>query len=98
MVWNQYVDEANVTADEFDNGIGRDFFDGDYEDEPPPSPMSLDDWTCWYSRDLMNMWMSLRQYREDASISNFVMPYASYSDFVEFCYYHSDGHANSYPS
>lgn len=98
MVWNQYVDDANATVDEFNNGNVGDFFDGDQEDEPPPTQMSLDEWICWFSRDLMNMWMSLRQYREDASVSSYIMPYATYSDFCEFCYQMSDGTANSYPS
>ena len=98
MVWNQYVDEANGATDEFNNGDVGDFFDGDDEVEPPPHQMSLEEWTDWFSRDLMNMWMSLRQYTTDASISSYVMNYASYSDFVEFCYNMSHGYANSMPS
>jgi len=92
MVWNQYVDEANGHADEYE------CLDGEEEVEPPPSRMSIHDWETWFSRDLMNMWMSLRQYREDAGVSNFIMKDATYSDFIEFCYHFSHGYANSRPS
>ena len=98
MVWNQYVDEANGPIDEFNDGNVGDFFDGDEEVEPPPSRMSIENWEEWFSRDLMNMWMSLRQYREDANVSNYIMNGCSYSEFVEFCYAFSHGYANSYPS
>ena len=91
MVWNQYVEDANSLPNEMD-------YDDEYEEELPPSPMELEDWITWYSRDLMNMWFSLRQYREDSGISNYVMNFVSYSDFCEFCYRNSDGTRNSYPS
>jgi len=98
MVWNQYVDEANGPTEEFNDGNVGDFFDGDDEVVPPPSRMSIEEWEEWFSRDLMNMWMSLRQYREDASVSNYIMNDASYTAFVEFAYQFSHGYANSFPS
>ena len=94
MVWSQYVEDANAPAEEC---VG-DYFDGDQEIEFPPCKMDIDDWTTWFSNDLMKMWMSLRQYREDASISNYIMPYATYSDFCDFCYQMSHGYLNSHPS
>jgi hypothetical protein len=66
--------------------------------EGQPVIMNIEDWEVWYSRDLMNMWFSLRSYTSDAGVSNFVMPFATYSKFVEFCYANSDGMRNSYPS
>ena len=99
MVWQQYVDEANEPVNEFYNGCDAcDFFDGDQEEELPPTRLHIEDWIAWYSSDLMNMWMSLRQYCSDASISNFVLHDASFNAFCEFCYRHSDGIRNSYPS
>ena len=97
MVWNQYVDEANAPIEEFYNGcVPMD--DGDEDEYEPPYIMDLPEWIEWYSRDLMNMWFSLKEYRESSGISNFVMPFATYSSFCEFCYRSSDGMRNSYPS
>jgi hypothetical protein len=100
MVWQQYVDDANEPENEFYNGGGDDcdFFDGDQEEELPPTRMHIEDWITWYSGDLMNMWMSLRQYLSDASISSFILPSATFHEFCEFCYRYSDGTRNSYPS
>ena len=98
MVWQQYVDDANEPANEFYNGDDGDYFDGDQEEMLPPTRMHIEDWVAWYSSDLMNMWMSLRQYTSDASISNYILPNATYGDFCLFCYQHSDGTRNSYPS
>ena len=92
MVWSEYVEYTNDHHyDEMD-------YDDEQEDVLPPSPMEIEDWTTWYSGDLMNMWFSLKQYRDDVGISNYVMTYASYTDFCEFCYNKSDGTRNSYPS
>lgn len=97
MVWSHYVEEANEAAEEFVKH-GDDFFE-DYEEEyVPPVIMNIEDWEVWYSRDLMNMWFSLRSYTDDSGVSNFVMPFATYTKFVEFCYANSDGMRNSYPS
>jgi hypothetical protein len=98
MVWSHYVEEANEAADEFVKN-GDDFFDAqDDEEYAPPIIMNIEDWETWYSRDLMNMWFSLKTYTEDSGVSNFVMPFATYTKFVEFCYGNSDGMRNSYPS
>ena len=91
MVWSQYVEDANDPSEEMD-------YESDYEDPLPPSPMEIEDWVTWYSGDLLNMWFSLKQYREDAGIHNYVMSHATYTDFCEFCYRCSDGTRNSYPS
>ena len=93
MVWQEYVEQA-------DDNVISDYQDDLQEDEEniPPYYMDIEDWTVWYSRDLMNMWFSLRSYTDDAGISNFVMPFATYTAFCEFCYRNSDGSRNSYPS
>ena len=97
MVWSHYVEEANEATEEFVKN-GDDFFDEDHDEYVAPVFMNIEDWTTWYSRDLMNMWFSLKSYTEDAGIDNFVMPFATYTKFVEFCYKNSDGMRNSYPS
>jgi hypothetical protein len=96
MVWSHYLEEANEAADESVK-YGDDFFE-ETEEYAPPIIMNIEDWETWYSRDLMNMWFSLRSYTDDAGVSNFVMPFATYNKFVEFCYANSDGTRNSYPS
>ncbi len=46
----------------------------------------------------MNMWMSLRTYAKDASISSHVMNNATYTDFLQFLYHYSSGFPNACPS
>jgi hypothetical protein len=93
MVWSQYIEDAAAAPGEDD-----DHFDGDQEIEYPLGQMELEDWITWFSTDLMNMWMSLRQYRSDASVNNYIMDFASYSDFCDFCYQTSCKYPNSHPS
>ena len=97
MVWSHYVEEANEAAEEFVRG-GENYFDEGDEECAPPIIMNVEDWEVWYSRDLMNMWFSMKTYLDDSGVSNFIIPFASYSKFVEFCYNNSDGMRNSYPS
>jgi len=95
MVWSHYVEETNDPMEEhyeYSSGVEMDDFHG------PPLIMNIEDWTEWYSRDLMNMWFSLVQYTQDTGISNYVLPFASYSKFCEFCYANSDGTRNMCPS
>lgn len=96
MVWKHYVDEANAPEVEAVN-VG---FDHDLNDEPEPPPQRMDfqTWCDWYSRDLMNMWFSLVDYRDMASISTYVMSDARFHDFCVFAYNMSHGYANSLPS
>jgi hypothetical protein len=97
MVWSHYVEEADGATEEFVKD-GDDFFEDPYDEYAPPVIMNVEDWETWYSRDLMNMWFSLREYTDQTGVSNFIMPFASYHKFVEFCYNNSDGMRNSYPS
>jgi hypothetical protein len=96
MVWSHYVDEANEAAEEFVRG-GDEFFE-ECDEENYPVFMNIEDWEVWYSRDLMNMWFSMKAYLEDSGVNNFIIPCATYTKFVEFCYNNSDGMRNSYPS
>ena len=96
MVWKQYTDEAHLlptenTTEDMNMDID------DYEDRHP-EPMDIEYWTDWYSRDLQNMWSSLRTYTRDANINSHVMTHATYSDFIEFLYSFSSGFPNSCPS
>jgi hypothetical protein len=96
MTWSQYADEAHLlptenTTEDVDVDID------DYYD-PHPDRMEYEYWVDWYSRDLMNMWMSLRTYTRDASISSYVMTEATYDDFCTFMYNFSHGYPSPFPS
>jgi hypothetical protein len=83
MVWSEYVDHTRGDNDYSDDDENDDFI--------PPRRLSVDDWTTWYSEDLLNMWFSLVQYREDSGRKHDIMKNATYTDFCEFCYRFSHG-------
>jgi hypothetical protein len=92
MVWNQYTDEVH-DAEIYENEVLVD----DYQDYHPEQ-MNQEDWEAWFSRDLMNMWMSLYEYGRHSGTSSFILSGASYSDFCTFCYNFSHGYPSSLPS
>jgi hypothetical protein len=82
MVWSQYVYEA-THGNEADNS------DNEYEvniDEP----LHINDWEMKHQDDLRYMWGILQQYLDDAVMSHFMLKFAKYDDFVEFCFYNSE--------
>ena len=80
---NEHVKDAQYTAtDSHHHG-----FDSDDEiiygvDEI----MSISDWETYYSEDLYNMWSSLRSYTDVTGARAYCMEFATYTDFVEWCY------------
>jgi hypothetical protein len=46
--------------------------------------LSPTDWHDWHSEDVLNMWMSLRQYLEDNHLNSTLMNKASFHNFAEF--------------
>jgi len=84
MVWSEYVEQTTGK---------NDYSDDDDDDSIPPKRLTVDDWTTWYSEDLLNMWFSLVQYREDSGRKHAIMKNATYTDFCEFCYHFSHGFA-----
>lgn len=95
MVWSHYLDET-YAEDEF--VYDEECEVEDEEREPPQRQMTLDDWSTWYSRDLLNMWMSLRSYTVDAGVSSYLLTDASFPDFCEFVYNFSHGYPSPHPS
>ena len=85
MVWSEYVEQTTGNNDYSDDDENDDFI--------PPRRLTIDDWTTWYSEDLLNMWFSLVQYREDSGRKHDIMKNATYTDFCEFCYHFSHGFA-----
>ena len=86
MVWSEYVEQTTGNNDYSDDDENDDFI--------PPRRLTVDDWTTWYSEDLLNMWFSLVQYREDSGRKHDIMKNATYTDFCEFCYRFSHGFAS----
>ena len=79
MVWSQYVEEARVTETHIS--------DSDEDDTLPRNrPLEYDDWITWYSDDLMNLWMSMKTYREDTGNEFNLLDKMQWTDFCEFCY------------
>jgi hypothetical protein len=95
MVWKHYSDEAYAPENEAVHYEDEHFHE---DTEPPPQRLTFDEWCCWYSNDLLNMWMSLVQYRQDSGLTHYVMKEANYNDFCNFAYQTSHGYANCYPS
>ena len=87
MVWQEYVAHTTTHSD-------NEYSDDEGDNEPQPTGiLTVDEWTTWYSEDLMNMWMSLTDYRQDSGRFYAIMRNASYTNFCEFCYQTSHGYA-----
>ena len=81
MVWSQYIEEANITEHVMD------WIEEDPDDIPSRNhPLEFQDWITWYSDDLMNMWLSIKHYREDSGNQRNILDKMSWNDFCEFCY------------
>jgi len=80
MVWSQYIADAHTEDMDLD--------DESMEETPLPRNLPLDyqDWITWYSDDLMNMWLSLKNYREDSGNQHNLLDTMEWTDFCEFCY------------
>lgn len=61
----------------------------DDEEDTGPEQLDIQNWMDWYSNDLLNMWMGLRAYREDAYLTHALMKDATFQDFCEFVYHFS---------
>lgn len=88
MVWSHYVQDAvginnnnDHSSDDEDNTIYN-------------YPLEYQDWVTWYSDDLMNLWMSIKAYREDTgNVHNFLNS-MQWTDFCEVCFQFSSGYPN----
>ena len=83
MVWSEYV-EHTTGDNEYE------YSDDEYQ-EPPSRRLTVDEWTTWYSEDLLNMWFSLVQSRQDSGRFHDILKDGSYTAFCEFCYRFSHG-------
>jgi hypothetical protein len=88
MVWSQYVQDANPTT------ANNDYSSDDEDDTIYNNPLELQDWITWYSDDLMNLWMSMKAYREDTGNVHHFLNNMEWTDFCEFCYQFSSKYPN----
>ena len=81
---NEYVkDDIRYQVTSHDNGSS----DDEFYDEP----MSLHDWTMYYSDDLHNMWWQIGNYVSRNGANAYMLNRCDFSDFCEFCYNKSNG-------
>jgi hypothetical protein len=74
---NEYRDDALFDADAA--------YDETYdEQEDHELELNPSEWHDWHSEDVLNMWMSLRQYLEDNHMSSTLLNKATFHNFAEF--------------
>ena len=73
---NEYRDDALINGDDIDETYD--------EQEDHELILRPTDWHDWHSEDVLNMWMSLRQYLEDNHLNSTLMNRASFHNFAEF--------------
>ena len=75
MVWSEYREEATAADDDYVSGQESDSGENN-------EPLHPEDWQDWNSQHLLNMWMSIREYRETCGL----LQLASFNDFCNFAY------------
>jgi hypothetical protein len=73
---NEYRDDALFVGNDMDETYD--------EQEDRELVLGPQDWHDWHSEDVLNMWMSLRQYIEDNNLNSTLMNKASFHNFAEF--------------
>jgi hypothetical protein len=73
---NEYRDDALFGGNDMDETYD--------EQEDRELVLGPQDWHDWHSEDVLNMWMSLRQYLEDNNLNSTLMNKASFHNFAEF--------------
>jgi hypothetical protein len=73
---NEYRDDALFGGNDMDETYD--------EQEDRDLVLGPQDWHDWHSEDVLNMWMSLRQYIEDNNLNSTLLNNASFHNFAEF--------------
>ena len=73
---NEYRDVALFGGNDMDETYD--------EQEDRDLVLGPQDWHDWHSEDVLNMWMSLRQYIEDNNLNSTLLNNASFHNFAEF--------------
>ena len=73
----------------------------EYDNEIPiygvDQPMTIHDWSSYYSIDLENMWNKIQDYLGMSGAGAYMLGKGDYTAFVEFCYRNSAGFMYSTP-
>jgi hypothetical protein len=56
--------------------------DGDLQDDDPFDEFTQEDWEDWYSEELLDMWMPIRESYE----SQYLRPPLTFNEFCNFVY------------
>jgi hypothetical protein len=59
--------------------------------------MTFVDWEAYYERDIFTMWERIKGYTSETGAGNYMLNFASYTEFAEFCYAHSSKKMYMYP-
>lgn len=57
----------------------------------PTEVMPQHDWEMYYSTDLENMWSRMKDYLHMSGAAAYMMEFADYQTFVDYCYSNSKG-------
>lgn len=81
MGYNEYAEDAWLYQDSYD-------YDEE-EDEVDDKPMDQETWYDEHDNDLLNMWMSICEYRDMFYLRDKVMKHASFASFCDWAYKNS---------
>jgi len=77
MGFNEYAQDSIF--------YGEDAIEDDTQDDGSMEPLDPETWQDWHSEDLLNMWMSIRQYKEE----RYICDLATFNSFCEWSYKNS---------
>jgi hypothetical protein len=69
-------------------------YNSDNSDEFEPDPLHPEDYQDWYSEQLLDAWMTIREYTEQ----NYIQISVTFNDFVHFVMYHQDFYTEEPPT
>jgi hypothetical protein len=78
MGFNEYAQDSMLYGEEAE-------LDPMYEEESQ-DPLGPEDWQDWNSEHLLNMWMSLEEYRQSNYIKSELMQFATFNSFCEYAW------------
>lgn len=73
---NEYRDDALFGGNDVDETYD--------EQDDRELVLGPQDWHDWHSEDVLNMWMTLRQYIEENNLNSTLLNKASFHNFAEF--------------
>jgi len=68
-------------------------YNSDDSDDFETEPLHPEDYQDWYSEQLLDAWMTIREYTD----SNYIQISVTYNDFVHFVMYHDEFYTEEEP-